>query len=106
MMDESMVLADLRREAGLTQSQVGARMGKSQQQVDRYEAQYPNVPFDTVRRYIEAVGGQVMFRLGGRRTVNAHTVVADPVRAHGVSLRRADPTRRARAMRRAPESTA
>lgn len=105
-MNETMVLADLRRQAGLSQTQVGERMGKSQQQVDRYEAQFPNVPFNTVRRYIEAVGGQVTFRLGGRRTVNAGMVVADPARAHGVSLRRADPTRGARAMRRAPESTA
>lgn len=93
-MTNGMTLADLRRQAGLTQREVGEKMGRSQPQVARYEALYPELPFTTVQKYIEALGGRVFFRPKRGSAVNVSSVVADPAKAESAVAYRNDPTRR------------
>lgn len=86
-------LADLRREAGLTQEQVGKAMGVKAPQVSRIEARYPDVNFQHVRRYMEALGAHIVFTEWNLGDVWADNVIADPARAATVEGYRADPTR-------------
>lgn len=94
-MTDNMTLADLRRQAGLTQREVGERMGLSAGQVQRYEALYPDISFTAVWAYIEALGGRVQFKRG-EAVVNAAAVVQDPALAGTRSAYRNDPQRFAR----------
>lgn len=71
------VLADLRRAACLTQVQVSARMGVSPDRVLKIEAAYPNLRFDTLSRYMQAIGGSVQLMTGTTR-VFADQLVPDP----------------------------
>lgn len=56
-------LADQRRAAGLSQTEVAARMGTSQSSVARLEAGHADVRVSTLERYAAAVGAQLGWRL-------------------------------------------
>lgn len=70
-------LADLRRSANLTQAQLAKRMGRSSVRIAHIEATYPNVRYDTLLDYIQALGGQIHFTVGDTRT-HADHLQADP----------------------------
>src|SRR5215475_3908636 len=55
-------LADQRRSAGLSQTEVAARMGTSQSAVARLEAGDADVRASTLERYAAAVGSQIAWR--------------------------------------------
>jgi len=59
-------LAEQRRAAGLSQTQVAARMGTSQSSVARLEAGLADVRVSTLERYAAAIGTQLGWRLEGK----------------------------------------
>ncbi len=58
-------LAGQRRSAGLSQTEIAARMGTSQSAVARLEAGEVDVRASTLERYAAAIGGQITWRLAG-----------------------------------------
>jgi transcriptional regulator with XRE-family HTH domain len=56
-------LAEQRRAAGLSQTEVAARMGTSQSSVARLEAGLADVRVSTLERYAAAIGSQLSWRL-------------------------------------------
>ena len=56
-------LADQRQAAGLSQTEVAARMGTSQSAVARLESGTADVRASTLERYAAAVGGQITWKL-------------------------------------------
>ena len=58
-------LVGQRQAAGLSQTEVAARMGTSQSAVARLEAGTTDVRTSTLERYAAAVGGQITWRLNG-----------------------------------------
>jgi predicted transcriptional regulator len=56
-------LLTLRRELGLSQSEVAARMGTSQSAVARFEAGDFDVRLSTLERYTHALGAQLEWRI-------------------------------------------
>jgi ribosome-binding protein aMBF1 (putative translation factor) len=56
-------LTAARRSAGLSQTEIGARMGTSQSAVARLESGQADVRASTLERYAAAVGGQISWRL-------------------------------------------
>jgi len=56
-------LAAARRSAGLSQTQIAARMGTSQSAVARLESGAADVRASTLERYAAAVGGRISWRL-------------------------------------------
>ena len=56
-------LAVQRQAAGLTQTEVAARMGTSQSAVARLETGQADVRASTLERYAAAIGGQISWRL-------------------------------------------
>jgi transcriptional regulator with XRE-family HTH domain len=56
-------LAGRRLAAGLSQTEVAARMGTSQSAVARLESGTADVRASTLERYAAAVGGQITWRL-------------------------------------------
>jgi predicted transcriptional regulator len=58
-------LAEQRRTAGLSQTEVAARMGTSQSSVARLEAGLADVRVSTLERYAAAIGSQLSWRLEG-----------------------------------------
>jgi ribosome-binding protein aMBF1 (putative translation factor) len=58
-------LVGQRQAAGLSQTEVAARMGTSQSAVARLEAGTADVRTSTLERYAAAVGGQITWRLHG-----------------------------------------
>jgi DNA-binding XRE family transcriptional regulator len=62
-------LAGQRMSAGLSQTEVAARMGTSQSAVARLEAGEADVRASTLERYAAAIGHQISWRLdGGQHT--------------------------------------
>jgi len=59
-------LAEQRRAAGLSQTEVAARMGTSQSSVARLETGLADVRVSTLERYAAAIGSQLGWRLEGR----------------------------------------
>ena len=57
-------LAEHRRSAGLSQTEVAARMGTSQSAVARLEAGDADVRASTLERYAAAIGSEITWRLG------------------------------------------
>jgi ribosome-binding protein aMBF1 (putative translation factor) len=57
-------LTEQRQAAGLSQTEVAARMGTSQSAVARLESGTADVRASTLERYAAAVGGQITWRLG------------------------------------------
>jgi ribosome-binding protein aMBF1 (putative translation factor) len=65
--ERSRLLADLtarRQAAGLSQTQIAARMGTSQSAVARLEAGEGDVRISTLERYAAAIGSQIAWQLG------------------------------------------
>jgi transcriptional regulator with XRE-family HTH domain len=65
-------LAEIRHQAGLSQTEVASRMGTSQSAVARLEAGEADVRASTLERYAAAVGGHISWqlqddRLSGRK---------------------------------------
>src|SRR3984957_16127518 len=58
-------LAGQRQAAGVSQTEIAARMGTSQSAVARLEAGEADVRASTLERYAAAVGAQISWRLGG-----------------------------------------
>jgi ribosome-binding protein aMBF1 (putative translation factor) len=56
-------LAEQRQAAGLSQTEIAARMGTSQSAVARLESGTANVRASTLERYAAAVGGQITWKL-------------------------------------------
>ena len=56
-------LAEQRQAAGLSQTEVAARMGTSQSAVARLESGTADVRASTLERYAAAVGGQISWKL-------------------------------------------
>jgi predicted transcriptional regulator len=56
-------LVSLRRELGLSQTQVAVRMGTSQSAVARFEAGDLDVRLSTIERYATALGGTLEWRI-------------------------------------------
>src|SRR5215471_1029164 len=56
-------LAEQRQAAGLSQTEVAARMGTSQSAVARLESVTADVRASTLERYAAAVGGQITWKL-------------------------------------------
>jgi predicted transcriptional regulator len=56
-------LSDLRRQAGLSQMEVAARMGTSQSAVARFEAGDLDVRLSTIERYTAALGARLEWRI-------------------------------------------
>jgi ribosome-binding protein aMBF1 (putative translation factor) len=56
-------LAEQRQAAGLSQTEVAARMGTSQSAVARLESGLADVRASTLERYAAAVGGQITWQL-------------------------------------------
>lgn len=94
MIDETMTLADLRRNAGFSRRQVAEAMGRSETTVTRMEAAYPDVMYSRLREYLRAIGRDVKFT-GATEDDDlwADSVINDPGRRDAVEARRSDPTR-------------
>ena len=58
-------MAEQRRSAGLSQTEVAARMGTSQSAVARLESGDADVRASTLERYAAAIGSQIDWRLQG-----------------------------------------
>lgn len=58
-------LAAQRQVAGLSQTEVAARMGTSQSAVARLESGTSDVRASTLERYAAAVGGEITWKLHG-----------------------------------------
>ena len=86
-------LADLRKRAGLLQSQVAKKMGVSSAQVSRIEAAYPDVMFPSLRRYMDAVGVDIRFVGEGIIDDVSDEVERDVFRSSTVENMKSDPTR-------------
>jgi len=56
-------LAEQRQAAGLSQTEIAARMGTSQSAVARLESGAADVRASTLERYAAAVGGQIAWKL-------------------------------------------
>jgi transcriptional regulator with XRE-family HTH domain len=59
-------LAQQRQAAGVSQTEIAARMGTSQSAVARLEAGEADVRASTLERYAAAVGGEISWRLEAR----------------------------------------
>jgi ribosome-binding protein aMBF1 (putative translation factor) len=60
-------LAQQRQAAGVSQTEIAARMGTSQSAVARLEAGEADVRASTLERYAAAVGGEISWQLQGRQ---------------------------------------
>ena len=58
-------LVEQRQTAGLSQTQVAARMGTSQSAVARLESGAVDVRASTLERYAAAIGGEISWKLDG-----------------------------------------
>lgn len=71
-------LRELRRSRNMTRAQVASRMGVTTSRVAHIEATFPHVRYDTLTRYLTAIGGGIQF-IVGRTRVLADQLVPDPV---------------------------
>ncbi len=60
-------LAEQRQTAGLSQTEIAARMGTSQSAVARLESAEADVRASTLERYAAAIGSEISWQLGGRQ---------------------------------------
>lgn len=73
-------LADLRRQAGVTQAQIAQHMGVTQSRVSHLEARYPNVRYEKLVAYMTALGADLRFVGPNGINIAATDVHADPHR--------------------------
>lgn len=79
MTDSAATLAGLRKRAGMTQLQVAEKMGVTKGRITQIEADYPDLMYPVVLRYLEALGARVHAAVGDTG-VNMSDVHADPRR--------------------------
>jgi len=70
-----------RQSAGLSQTQVAARMGTSQSAVARIESGGADVRASTLERYAAAIGSQLSWQLTGTRPTQSPPVPSRPVQS-------------------------
>jgi transcriptional regulator with XRE-family HTH domain len=83
-------LADLRKDAGLSQAELAKRVGTSQQQISRHEsANYEGHSLSMLRRVADVLGATVKVQIY-RQNEEKHGAVAEPRSKYKVksSLRR------------------
>jgi transcriptional regulator with XRE-family HTH domain len=73
-------LAALRETTGLTTEEVGQKMGVNAQRVRAIEARFPSLNYDTLVRYMEAIGGNVQLAVGHTH-IKASDLIPDPTKA-------------------------
>lgn len=78
-------LADLRRFKGMSQSDVGRRMGVGKQRVSQIERDFPHVRFSVVQAYLNAIGRIIELTDPSCPDVRADKIACDPrgPRDHG-----------------------
>lgn len=81
MTDTDVTLAELRKNAGLSHQQVADRMGVSKPRVVQIEADYPNLKYTVVLRYLDAVGASVRVTTPGTQSLDVERIVAAPERS-------------------------
>ncbi len=59
--EASLALAKMRRDAGMTQSEVATAMGVPQPRVAEIERDPSRVSLDRIAKYVRAVGGRIEF---------------------------------------------
>lgn len=82
---EQLLLSDLRKRAGLSQSEVARRMGVNRPRVGQIERDFPRVRFNVLTSYIEALGGVVAFEDALGDLFHSDQIKEDPRerRSHG-----------------------
>ncbi len=55
-----MTLAEMRREKGIVQRQVAEKMGVTTERISQIESGFPNLKFDVVQRYLQALGATMV----------------------------------------------
>lgn len=73
-------LAALRHATGKSSAEVAQHMGVGEQRIRAIEARFPNVNYETLTRYMSAIGGRVQL-IVGRTRVNADQLIPDPTKA-------------------------
>lgn len=79
MRENELTLAELRKQAGMTQLQVAEQMGVTKGRITQIEADYPELKYTVVMRYMKAIDAHVRVSVKGS-TVDMNTVVANPER--------------------------
>lgn len=69
-------LKELREAAGMTQVQVGERMGTNRQRISHIEARYPAIRFDVLVRYVQALDGHIRLDVADLQ-INLDEISAD-----------------------------
>jgi transcriptional regulator with XRE-family HTH domain len=82
---QAKTLADLRRLAGLHQSDVAKRMGVNRPRVSQIERDFPNLQYQVVARYLQALGAAAV-TIRGTKTLLGD-IRADP-RSVGAQVNR------------------
>ncbi|MGA5435490.1 helix-turn-helix domain-containing protein [Streptomyces cellulosae] len=90
---QDMTLADLRKRVGLTQRDVARLMAVSRTQVCRIESMYPDVMFQSVRKYMDALGVDIKFAIEGDEEWLSGDIVASANHDIVFWMRHTDPTR-------------
>jgi DNA-binding XRE family transcriptional regulator len=72
-------LTEQRRSAGLSQTEVAARMGTSQSAVARLESGDADVRVSTLERYAAAIGSQLAWQARAQASAGADPAGPDPV---------------------------
>jgi transcriptional regulator with XRE-family HTH domain len=95
MTNAQFTLSDLRKRAGLTQSETARRMGVTRPRVDQIERDFPQVRFNVMQAYFTAIGVN-LYALGGSTEkdpvsvdIRTDRIVPDPrgPRDHGYRKR-------------------
>lgn len=73
-------LADLRRQAGLTQAQVAEHMGVTPGRISHLEARYPYIKYERLLAYMQAIGTELRFTGPNGINVYAHQMGEDTSR--------------------------
>lgn len=87
--DAGVLLACVRREAGLTQAELARRAGTSQSMVARYEKGVASPTVRTLERLLRAAGHELKLAASAADPVVTHTLVAGLLREHKAEIQAA-----------------
>lgn len=77
----AMQIADLRKEAGLSQKELAQRLGTSQQQISRLESpSYEGHSLSMLRRVAEVLGATVQVKIQRKADTNRYAVAENGVK--------------------------
>jgi transcriptional regulator with XRE-family HTH domain len=79
-MDPSALIRESRREAGLTQAALGAKLGRSQASIAALERRGSNPRVETLDRVLRATGHRLRLSAGERRSSVDETLIASNLR--------------------------